>query len=173
MHDVLEDLASAQIKTTEGLKADTKAGASSVVFLGCPGRDEADELALDMLARVLRHAGYAMEVLTSAVLSAEVLGRIQGEIPAVVCIGSLPPGGLAQARYLCKRIRQQSPNVKIVIGRWGEKDNIDRMEKRLREAGADYVATTFDDSRKQIVPLLQVAANTTAEPKASELVTTR
>ena len=173
MRDVLEDLASAQVKTTEGQKADTKAEASTVVFLGCPGRDEADELALDMLARVLRHAGYAMEVLTSAVLSAEVMDRIQGECPAVICIGSLPPGGLAQARYLCKRIRLQCPKVKIVVGRWGEKDNVERMEKRLHDVGADYVGTTLTDSRKQIIPLLQVAANTTpAATNPAELVTT-
>jgi hypothetical protein len=130
-------------------------------------------LALDMLARILRRAGYGMEVLTSAVLSAEVMSRIQGECPTIICIGSLPPGGLAQARYLCKRIRQQCPKVKIAVGRWGEKDNVERMEKRLRDVGADYVATTLDDSRKQIIPLLQVAAFATPpEASPSELVTT-
>ncbi len=35
------------------------------------------------------------------------------------------------------------------------------MEKRLREAGADQLATTLHDSRAQIIPLLQVAVNTT------------
>jgi hypothetical protein len=48
------------------------------------------------------------------------------------------------------------------------------MEKRLREAGADLLATTLHASRDQIMPLLQVAANTApAETKADELVTTR
>jgi hypothetical protein len=82
-----------------------------------------------------------------------------------VCIGSLPPGGLAQARYLCKRIKSQCPAVKIVVGRWGEVENVERMEKRLRAAGADYVATRWLETRAQVVPLLQVAAVATPGPE--------
>ncbi len=95
--------------------------------------------------------------------------------PAVVCIGSLPPGGVAQTRYLCKRIRQQAPNVKIVVGRWGDGGNTERMEKRLRGAGADQLSTSLHDSREQIIPLLQVATNVTssAETSAPQLVTSR
>lgn len=145
-------------------------GAANVVALGCPGRDEADELALKMLAELVRLSGHSLEIISSTKLSAEVLEKIQKANPTVVFIGSLPPGGLAQARYLCKRIRQQSPDIKILVGRWGEKEQTERMEARLRGAGADRVATTLHESRAQIVPLLQVAAN--SQP-ASDLVTTR
>lgn len=150
------------------------AGAAKVVALGCPGRDEADELALKMLAELVRLAGYTLEIISSTKLSAEVLEKIQKANPTVVCIGSLPPGGLSQARYLCKRIRQQAPDVKIVVGRWGEKEQTERMESRLCGAGADRVATTLHETRAQIVPLLQVAANIQAasEAKPSELITT-
>jgi predicted PurR-regulated permease PerM len=148
--------------------------APRAVALGCPGRDEADELALKMLAQLLQLSGFALEVVSSKQLSAEVLERIERDAPAVVCIGSLPPGGLAQARYLCKRIRQQAPQVKIVVGRWGDGADGERMEARLHAAGADHVATTLHQSRTQIIPLLQVVANSTPapEPKPPELVTT-
>jgi hypothetical protein len=126
--------------------------------LGCPGRDEADELALRMLGRLLRFAGYSLEVVSADKLAAEVTGQLAREAPAVVVIGSLPPGGLAQVRYLCKRIRKQVPGVRILVGRWGEKDNKERTEKRLLAAGADKVAWTLSDSREQILPLLHVAA---------------
>jgi predicted PurR-regulated permease PerM/CheY-like chemotaxis protein len=143
---------------------------SKVRAIGCPGQDEADELALRMLAQLLRVAGHSLEVVSSDKLAAEVIGKLERDAPAVVIIGSLPPGGLAQARYLCKRIRQQAPGIKILVGRWGERDKDERTEKRLLAAGADQVAWTLRDSRAQIVPLLQVAAASEAQ---AELVTSR
>jgi hypothetical protein len=53
--------------------------------------------------------------------------------------------------------------VKIAVGRWGEKENFERVEKRLKASGADFVALTLADTRTEVVPLLQVAA--TAEPE--------
>lgn len=160
MRDTLEDMETMPA-ANKSESAEESKPTSKAIALGCPGRDEADELALRMFAHVLRLEGQSLEVVSSNRLSAEILDRIDRELPAVVCIGSLPPGGLAQARYLCKRIRRQGPNVKIVIGRWGDCDNLDKTTKRLLDSGADFVAETFHDSRKQIVPLLQVAANTT------------
>ena len=168
MRDTEGDLAAALAEHSK------PSAAAKAIILGCPGRDEADELALAMLGQMLRLAGYALELVSAQKLSAEVVGHIEQSSLAVVCIGSLPPGGLAQARYLCKRIRQQSPNVKIVVGRWGDHDNIERTERRLRDAGADFVATTLQASRDQIVPLLQVAKNVAAvEAPSPELVTSR
>ena len=168
IRDTEEDLASVLAEHAKP-PAETK-----VIALGCPGRDEADELALRMLAEMLRLAGHSLEVVSAKKLSAEVLASIEQSAPAVICIGSLPPGGVAQARYLCKRIRQQSPQVKIVVGRWGDRENAERVERRVRGAGADLVATTLHDTRDQILPLLQVANNAAPpEPDARELVTTR
>jgi hypothetical protein len=144
---------------------------SKVRAIGCPGQDEADELALRMLAQLLRLSGHSLEVVSSDKLAAEVIGKLEQDAPAVVIIGSLPPGGLAQARYLCKRIRQQAAGIKILVGRWGEREKDERTEKRLLAAGADQVAWTLHDCRAQIVPLLQVAA--AASGVKSELVTTR
>jgi predicted PurR-regulated permease PerM len=159
MHHILEDMASAQAAVRSA--AGEAAEAPRAVALGCPGRDEADELALDIFAQYLRQAGYTLEVVSANVLSAEVMARVAGACPRVVCVGSLPPGGLAQARYLCKRLRLQCPDVKLVVGRWGEKEDLERLEKRLRLAGADHVGTTLQESRTQLVPMLQVAAAAT------------
>ncbi len=152
----------------EHLKDGPEAKKTSVI--GCPGHDEADELALRMLGEMLRMSGYALEVVSAEKLCAEVLGHLAQEAPAVVIIGSLPPGGVAQTRYLCKRLRQQAPGTKILVGRWGETDNPERVEKRLLAAGADRVAWTLRDSRAQLVPLLQVETANVAQP---ELVTNR
>jgi predicted PurR-regulated permease PerM len=166
IRDTQEDLAAVLAEHA------AKPAASKAVALGCPARDEADELALAMLGQLLRLRGYTLEVVSAKKLSAEVVSRIEKEAPAVICIGSLPPGGVSQARYLCKRIRQQAPNIKIVVGRWGESANAEREESRLRGAGADFVATALHESRDQILPLLQVATNATPTPATTgELVT--
>jgi hypothetical protein len=59
--------------------------------------------------------------------------------PAVVCIAAMPPGGLAHTRYLCKRLRAQLPDAKIVVGRWGLTSDLEQNQEQLREAGADQV----------------------------------
>jgi predicted PurR-regulated permease PerM len=168
IRDTEEDLSAALVEHLPEVPETRKA-----LAVGWPGRDEGDELALMMLGQMVRLKGYTLDIISSKKLTAELLDHLKQETPAVVCIGSLPPGGLAQTRYLCKRIRQQAPAVKILIGRWGDSENAERMEKRLREAGADLLATTLHDSRDQIVPLLQVAANAAQTEAKSELVTSR
>jgi predicted PurR-regulated permease PerM len=162
--DIIEELSSLQAPPPEkALKAGEQPGPPKVLVLGCPARDEADELALLIFQQTLRHLGYGMETVSAQVLTAEVLERVTKHCHPVVLIASLPPGGVAQARYLCKRIRAQCPQVKIAVGRWGETENLERMQKRLHAAGADYAATTLQETRTQVVPLLQVAA---AAPRA-------
>jgi predicted PurR-regulated permease PerM len=152
-HDILEDVAAQQPELA------AKEDAPPAALVCCPARDEGDELALRTFAATLRPLGHAVEVLSGSMLAAEVLERISGSCPAIVCIGSLPPGGLAQTRYLCKRIRAQCRGVKIAVGRWGDTaENLEQVQQRLRAAGADFVARTLAESRAQVVPLLQVAA---------------
>ncbi len=129
-----------------------------VLVFGCPARSRADELALQMFRRVLEASGPCrVEVLSSQVLAAEVHARVRDERPALVCIAALPPGGLAQTRHLCKRLRAASADVKIVVGRWGDKDLADAVRQRLTQAGADQIGVTLQETRCQVAPLVQVA----------------
>jgi predicted PurR-regulated permease PerM len=154
IRDIEEDLSTALAE-----QFPQTAEANKGLAVGWPVRDEGDELALRMLGQMLRVQGYALEIFSAKKLTAELLVHLQQSPPAVVCLGSLPPGGLSQTRYLCKRIRREAPSIKIVVGRWGDRQKSEHLEKRLRDAGADLVATTLSASRDQIIPLLQVAAN--------------
>ena len=80
---------------------------------------------------------------------------------AVICLSSLPPGGLAQARYFCKRLRARYPDVKILVGRWGEEESDAVHWDVLRSAGADHVVATLLETRDQ---LEEVAALRPASP---------
>jgi predicted PurR-regulated permease PerM len=151
---ILDDLL-AQQQFAEGAPGPEKGKA---LVLGCPGRGEVDEVALRMLAQLLRAERCPMEVFSEQALTSEVVTWAQEEKPTVVCIGSLPPGGVAQASYLCKRLRLAFPDLKIIGGRWGDTENIERVVARLKEAGANQVVTSLLAARQEIVPLMRVAA---------------
>jgi predicted PurR-regulated permease PerM len=136
-------------------------GRARVPIFGCPARDQADELALEMFGQLLAPAGYRVEVLSAQTPATEVVARLRQEKPPVVCIAAVPPGGLAQTLYLTKRLRRQFPELKIAVGLWGQADLQPRVVERLRRAGADLVAATLQESRNQVVPLVQVAAAAT------------
>jgi predicted PurR-regulated permease PerM len=124
-----------------------------VPILACPAQDEADELALLMFQQLLDSTKYEVEIICDAMLTAEVVALIGDKSsPAMICIAALPPGGLAQTRYLCKRLRARFPNLKIVVGRWGigsEDSN------SILLAGADKVGTTMIETREQMIQLSQ------------------
>ncbi len=137
MRDTEEDLVSILAE-----HAKDKAVAPKAVALGCPGRDEADELALKMLGQLLRLSGYSLEIISAQRLSAEVLERIGRDPPAAVCIGSLPPGGLAQA---ARSVQAHPPAIAPgedrgrPLGRQGERrtDGSASSRRRRRSSGDD------------------------------------
>ena len=89
-----------------------------VQILGCPGHDEADRLALEMFRQLLDPTRWDVEVMSIELLSSELVALAAEKTPAVVCIGAMPPGGLAHTRYL-QTTADGAPNAKIVVGRWG------------------------------------------------------
>jgi hypothetical protein len=124
------------------------------LIFGCPAHHEAEELSLQMLAHLLADSGYRMEVLSSKALPAEIEARVGQDDPREVFIGVLPPGGLLQARYLCRRLHKAFPKLPIVVGFWGATPrNFDRILVRLRADGARYVTTSLLQSRSQLLAL--------------------
>ncbi len=117
-----------------------------VRVLAVPARDEADEVALEMLRGLLDPARWEVEVSPVERLTSEVVAAAGEVQPAVIVIGSLPPGGLAHTRYLCKRIAQQFPDARLVVGRWGLAGEVEVNREQLIEAGADHVTTTLAET---------------------------
>lgn len=131
----------------------TPEGTPKVQIMGCPVRDEADELSLLMLRQLLDPLRYELEVIADELLAAEIIDQIADKKPALICLASLPPGGLAQTRYLCKRLRARFPDSKLIVGRWGGRtDN----SNALTDAGADRIGNKIIETRDQIVQLSQI-----------------
>ena len=125
-------------------------------LLVSPARDEADRLGLLMLRDLLDPAKWDVEITAVEKLTSELVAQVEQEKYSVVCIGSLPPGGLAQSRYLCKRLRAQFPRLKIIVGRWGLPGNADGNREQLEEAGADLMGTTLRETCTQLDSCLSI-----------------
>ncbi|HEY5864903.1 MAG TPA: AI-2E family transporter, partial [Candidatus Tectomicrobia bacterium] len=127
-----------------------------VRMLACPAHDEADAVALQMLQQVLDPMRFAVECTKSTLLTAEVLSLVEQATPALVCIGLVPPGGFAQTRYLCKRLRARFPALPIVVGCWGgPKDEAEHLA-RLGLDSIAHTSTTLLETRNQIMQLSQI-----------------
>jgi predicted PurR-regulated permease PerM len=167
--DILEDLNSLKPQSPSELSDSSKTATTEgnypvilpkVPILGCPAHDEADELALLMFRQLLDCTKYEVEIMSDAMLTAEVVALIGEKNPAMICIAAVPPGGLSQTRYLCKRLRARFPNLKIAVGRWGigsEDSN------SILLAGADRVGTTMIETREQMIQLCQISASSEAQ----------
>jgi hypothetical protein len=167
--EILEDLNSLMPKSSsEAAESEKGAMAANgltaalpkVRILGCPACDEADELALQMFRRLLDSTRYDVEVMSDAVLTSEVVALIGEKTPALILIATVSPGGLAQTRYLCKRLRARFPNLKIAVGQWGMGSE---DSNSILLAGADRVGTTLIETREQMIHLCQTSAHSEAQ----------
>jgi hypothetical protein len=131
---------------------------SKVRILGVAARDENDELALEMLGQLLAGQDCELQVASSDTLSSELLERVEQEQPAAVCIAALPPGGQGRIRYLCKRLRQRFPQLRILVGRWGASTPAEQYQKFAEKMGANQVRTTLLETRNDIVAWLPALA---------------
>ena len=148
--DVLAHEAPAPLEIDTGDLSVTDPGYTPVRILGCPARDEADALGLEMVRHLLGPARHRIELSGTGMLTAEVVAWVDLHRPALVCIGAVAPGGLSQARHLCKRLRSQCPELTIVVGRWGLHHEKDTDCQHLLAAGADYVGTTLFDTQRAL-----------------------
>ncbi len=134
--------------------------------LGLPADGPSDEVALLALKKIIDPRRCTIEVLPAAMLASEMISRVGEHKPRVVCIGALGPGGIAHARYLCKRIRARFPELKILVGRWRAHDDPAKVEESLRSAGADRIAATLSATREQLLSLLSLTPDD-KEPAAA------
>jgi predicted PurR-regulated permease PerM len=138
---------------------------SAIVVAGCPARDEADRVVLEVLGRLLESTGLAIRVAPAGGLVSEMLARIKAARPSLVCLGSLEGNG--RARHLAKRLRAACPETPIVVGCWGLRG---RPEVRadLDLAGVDEVVTSLADARTAVLRLASLSAPGGATENTSE-----
>jgi hypothetical protein len=170
--EILEDLGErreAATQAEEAIHPKDQANVSASIqlrILACPARNQADRLALEMLRQLLDPAKWVVDVAAVETLTADLVGQVAEQAPALVCIGALPPGGLAHARYLCKKLRARFPEVKVIVGRWGLAGNVEANREQLQNAGADLTATTMLETQSQLNSLLPILTQEQGKPVA-------
>ncbi len=136
-------------------------------LLGVPARNEAEALVWQMLALLFDPARVELDGLGAEALASEVGAAVEQDAPDVVCITSLPPGGLAHVRYLCKRLRGRRHGARILILRAGVKAEAQEAALTLVEDGASAVTFTLAEARTQAEQLMQLAPAEAPRPAAS------
>jgi predicted PurR-regulated permease PerM len=125
-------------------------GHEIVHLIGLPVHDAMNESALGLLKHALRGFPWTMEI-----EPAEKLSAVQRKKPQAVCIAAVPPETSMPARYLCKKLREACPELKILIGRWSAPVN-EEEQNHFLQSGADFVGFTLLETRNQLVQALQL-----------------
>jgi len=142
-----------------------------VQILVCPAADVSDSVALTMLRQSLGSVQWNIEQTAVETLTSELVARIALDPPAILCIVALPPRGLSHARYLCKRVRDCSPQLPIIVGRWGQKRYGKLEREQLEEAGANFVTTSLAETKQLLMsrlPLLNRDISVATPPVSTE-----
>jgi predicted PurR-regulated permease PerM len=123
------------------------------VVLFLPARDQADEIAGLMLARLLEEKGVSCRAVSSATLDSERLEATDQAKVQIVCVSAIPPFGYLHARYLCKRLRARFPEVKIIAAVLTHGD-VQDLKKRQPPVPADELATSLSQAVAEVLALV-------------------
>jgi hypothetical protein len=167
MHTIVRELG-----PTKTAKETKDEGAASTVdhlplVLGCPAHHLVEEIVLDATGHALDGVA-RLEIASTRLLPSEIEERVARQKPAVVLIAIVPPSGLVQARYLCRRLRRKFRDLNLVVGFYGTTRDFDGLLVRLRTAGATYVTTSVEQTRAQLLTLLPPPAQPIANSSARE-----
>jgi GAF domain-containing protein len=129
-----------------------------------PAKDEADEVAGTMLALLLRSRGVLARALSAKTLLNECLDEMEANHVAIVCISCVPPSGLRHARYLAKRLRARFPQMKVLLGVWSSKDEVDQVKQRMLPVQVDAVVFQMREALEQVAALTTVTESMLPAP---------
>ncbi len=130
-----------------------------------PAKAYRDQLAGDMLVQSLRQSGYNALSTSAQKLSGAQVAWVGEANPQVVCISVVAPTTIIHARYLCAKLRRNFPELKIIVGLWGNTEKAAEASQVLSDSGADEIVTTV----AEVIERVAVLAPLTVAAAASEL----
>ena len=127
----------------------------TVNVLVLPAGEEADEIAGLMLAQLLEGRGYSAAVCSASSLVGEVLAMVEQRQAQVVCVSAMPPGSVARARYLCKRLHEKHVDLRIVVGLWAFRGELAPTKSRLALTAPGQLVINLKEAQEHIDHLAQ------------------
>lgn len=145
-------------KHRENGKADggARQEAAEAQVLSLPARSEVDEIAALMVAQLLEGRGIITKMMSAAALASERLEEVTRKKIRLVCVSTVPPDGSLHTRYICKRLREQFPDMRIVAAILVRGDGRD-LRQREASMQADEIAVTLAEAVTQVCALLPVS----------------
>jgi predicted PurR-regulated permease PerM len=157
LRDIIEDLGTrpqvtSKIEASKAVAEDTQSRGPAPLFQVCclPARADRDELAGAMLTQLLQQQGFVAQNAPGNLAAGGLLDLVEKSGVDAACISVVSPSTVIQARYLCVKLRERFPQLKIVIGLWGTTQKVTDAARRLRDSGADEVVTTLEDAVVQL-----------------------
>jgi hypothetical protein len=120
-----------------------------------PARDDADDVAGQMLAQLLEFRGYCAFPVSVTKLASEMIEAVESRNAHVVVVSALPPNAVAHSRYLCKRLHARFPDRNMVVGLWTIKGDLKRARDRVACAGTVQMAAKLGQALEQIGQMAQ------------------
>ncbi len=115
-----------------------------------------DGLAGDMLVNLLHRRGVEAGNAPARLVSGELVGWIKEADAEVICLVAVTPTTFFQVRYLCVKLRDQFPEIKMVVALREVVGGTDDSAAILKECGADAVVTSLGDAASTIQALASV-----------------
>ena len=126
-------------------------------IVGLATRTPVDQVLLEMLGLAINSTEMRFQAVGA---DAEGKNRLQRAIelnPDLVCVVSLSPTRGSEVRSYCRQLRAEKPNTKLLVLRPNVADtDASRSAARIREAGADCVATNIAEALQGIERLCPV-----------------
>jgi len=145
--DLVQELGSAESERSTGTPPDLK----PLQVLGVAAADSADALALRMLGTLLTDSPVVLSNLDAEGSPLSLAEQIAAQAPDVVLISHVIPAGLAQARYLVRRLHTRVPGIPIIVGLWGRPEEASETAAKFIEAGAAKTVHNIEAARQALL----------------------
>jgi hypothetical protein len=117
-----------------------------------------------MLVQLLQQQGFEAQNAPTKLGGGELIGLVEKAGVDVVCISVVAPSTVLHARYLCLKLRAVLPEQRIVVGLWGDTENVTDAARRVRDSGADEFVTSLADAVLQLAKLAPPLADQATPP---------
>ena len=136
-------------------------------IVGVATRTPVDQVVLEMLCLAIDSTAVRFESIDAKLDSADAIARAISSDAQLICIVSLFPARGAEVRRWCRQIRAERPDTQVLVLRPNVADTDPRRSaERIKEAGADWVATSIAETLEGIERLcLEAPSLEGAEPE--------
>jgi predicted PurR-regulated permease PerM/methylmalonyl-CoA mutase cobalamin-binding subunit len=151
IHDIIENVSEGTPAKEQPTSGITPVAGARVLCV--PAGGYGDELAGEMLVRLLRSQGFDVQNVPARLKSEELIAKSVEFDPESVCISVVPPSGMTLARNVNDALRSHLVSVKTLVGIWDPSLKKENATQRLHASGATEVAVSLAEAVSALVKM--------------------